>query len=141
MEGFIHGPLEGGKGLLKGTASLVGKTFAGVGNTLSKITGSVAGGISKLTFDDKYIKIWPYLDNFVTNPYTFSSYSGDSDPKSSEYHKICMGLVRKLSRYRPFEVLIVAFSRDDLHSTTDGRVHFETHQTFVTGEQANGSSF
>ena len=44
-------------------------------------------------------KIGPYLDNFVTNPYTFLVYSGDSDPESPEYAKICMGLVRKLSRY------------------------------------------
>jgi vacuolar protein sorting-associated protein 13A/C len=42
IEGFIQGPLEGGKGLIKGTASLVGKTVVGVTNTLSKITGSMA---------------------------------------------------------------------------------------------------
>ena len=44
-------------------------------------------------------KIGPYLDNFLTNPYTFLAYSGDSGPKSPEYAKICMGLVTKLSRY------------------------------------------
>ena len=44
-------------------------------------------------------KIGPYLDNFLTNPYTFLAYSGDSETKSPEYAKICMGLVRKLSRY------------------------------------------
>ena len=47
-------------------------------------------------------KIGPYLDNFLTNPYTFSAYSGYSDPNSPEYGKICMGLVRKLSRYGRF---------------------------------------
>ena len=27
------------------------------------------------------VRVWrPYLDNFVTKCYTFSSYSGDSDP-------------------------------------------------------------
>ena len=33
------------------------------------------------------IKIGPYLDNFLTNPYTFLAYSGESDPKSPEYGK------------------------------------------------------
>ena len=33
-------------------------------------------------------KIWPYLDNFVTYPYTFLAYSGETDPESPEYHKI-----------------------------------------------------
>ena len=31
--------------------------------------------------------IGQYLDNFVTNPYTFSTFSGDSDSKSPEYAK------------------------------------------------------
>ena len=26
------------------------------------------------------VNFWPYLDNFLTIPYTFLAYSGDSDP-------------------------------------------------------------
>ena len=48
-------------------------------------------------------KIDPYLDNFLTNPYTFLAYSGDLGSESPEYTKICMGLVRKLSRYGDFK--------------------------------------
>ena len=44
--------------------------------------------------------ICPYLDNFVTNPIYILPYSGDSDPNSPEYAKICMHMVTKLSRYR-----------------------------------------
>ena len=36
----------------------------------------------------------PYLDNFLTNPIHILPYSGDSDPKSPEYHKIYMHLLR-----------------------------------------------
>ena len=33
-------------------------------------------------------KIGPYLDNFLTNPYTFLVYSGDLGSESPEYVKI-----------------------------------------------------
>ena len=42
---------------------------------------------------------WPYLDNFLTNPYHIFTYSGDSDPDQPEYTKKVQHLVRKLSRY------------------------------------------
>ena len=32
-------------------------------------------------------KIYPYLDNFLTNPYTFLAYSGESGAESPEYYK------------------------------------------------------
>ena len=41
----------------------------------------------------------PYLDNFLTKCYSILVYSGDLGSESPEYGKICMGLVRKLSRY------------------------------------------
>ena len=33
------------------------------------------------------IKNRPYLENFLTNPYTFFTYSGDLGPESPEYTK------------------------------------------------------
>jgi len=48
------GPLEAGRGLIKGTGSLMKNTISGFSNSLSKISGSFAGGISNLTFDDEY---------------------------------------------------------------------------------------
>ena len=44
----------------------------------------------------------PYLDNFLTKCIYILVYSTDSDPESAEYGKICMHLVRKLSRYSNF---------------------------------------
>ena len=56
LEGFIQGPLEGGKGIIKGTGSLVNKTIKGVSTSVSKITDALAGGLSVMTFDTKYIR-------------------------------------------------------------------------------------
>ena len=49
MEGFLQGPLEGGLGLVKGTGSLVKNTVSGTMNSIGKVTGSIASGISSLT--------------------------------------------------------------------------------------------
>ena len=55
MEGFVKGPLEGTVGMIEGTGSLVKNTFAGTMNSLGKITGSLAGGLSSLTLDEEYM--------------------------------------------------------------------------------------
>ena len=60
---------------------------------------SVGSALIKRGFHIILSKNCPYLDNFLTNPIHILAYSGDSDPKSPENHKICMGLVTKLSRY------------------------------------------
>jgi vacuolar protein sorting-associated protein 13A/C len=49
MEGFVKGPLEGGVGIMKGAGSLIKNTFAGTFNSINKITGSVATGLSALS--------------------------------------------------------------------------------------------
>ena len=48
-EGFIKGPLEGGAGIVKGALSLGKHTVAGIFNSISKITASIASGISVLS--------------------------------------------------------------------------------------------
>jgi vacuolar protein sorting-associated protein 13A/C len=45
-DGFVQGPLEGGIGIVKGVGSLTKGVVSGTFNTVSKITGSVASGIS-----------------------------------------------------------------------------------------------
>lgn len=45
-EGFVKGPLEGGIGIAKGVGSLTKGVVSGTFNTVSKITGSIASGIS-----------------------------------------------------------------------------------------------
>jgi len=48
IDGFLQGPLEGGKGLVKGTSSLVKNTVSGAFNSIGKVTGSLASGLSGL---------------------------------------------------------------------------------------------
>ena len=48
IEGFVQGPLEGGKGIIKGTESLLKNTLVGTVRTLNRVTISVADGISAL---------------------------------------------------------------------------------------------
>lgn len=55
-DGFVKGPLEGGIGLAKGVGSLTKGIVSGTFNTVSKVTGSVASGISQLSFDDEYLR-------------------------------------------------------------------------------------
>ena len=49
MHGFNQGPLEGGVGIVLGAGSLLKNTVSGTFNSLNKVTGSLAGGLSSLT--------------------------------------------------------------------------------------------
>ncbi|KAL6077052.1 Vacuolar Protein [Balamuthia mandrillaris] len=51
---FVQSPKELGDGLAKGTSSLVKNSVYGVFNSVSKVTESMAKGISKLSFDQTY---------------------------------------------------------------------------------------
>lgn len=44
----MNGPLEGGKGIVTGAGSLVKNTVSGTFNSIGKVTGSLATGISSL---------------------------------------------------------------------------------------------
>ena len=55
VNGFVHGPLEGGKGLVAGAGSLMKNTISGTFNSVGKMTGSLASGISTLTMDEEFI--------------------------------------------------------------------------------------
>ena len=46
----------GGKGVLKGSLSLVSHTTAGVFNSVSKVTDALGTGISTLAFDKKFME-------------------------------------------------------------------------------------
>jgi len=54
-KGFLNGPLEGGKGIVTGAGSLVKNTVSGTMNSLGKVTGSLATGLSSLAMDDEYL--------------------------------------------------------------------------------------
>lgn len=49
IHGFNQGPLEGGYGIVLGAGSLVKNTISGTFNSINKVTGSLAGGLSSLT--------------------------------------------------------------------------------------------
>lgn len=53
-EGMVKGPLEGGKGIVKGVRSLVGQSSAGVFNSVGRLTGTLGRGLAELTFDEEY---------------------------------------------------------------------------------------
>jgi len=53
-EGFVKGPAEWGKGLAKGAGSLVAHSVGGIFDTVSKITGTVSGGLAILVFDKEF---------------------------------------------------------------------------------------
>jgi len=55
VQGFLQGPLEGGKGILEGAGSLMKNTVSGTFNSIGKVTGSLASGLSNLTMDDEYM--------------------------------------------------------------------------------------
>lgn len=46
---------EGGIGIGKGTASLLGNTVSGITNSVSGITDTVGTGMAMLSFDDNYM--------------------------------------------------------------------------------------
>ena len=48
MEGFVHGPLEGGMGFIRGTESLLKNALVGTVSTLNRFTTTMADGISAL---------------------------------------------------------------------------------------------
>ena len=52
--GLVNGPLEAGVGVLEGAGSLLRKTFAGSCNSVNKMSGSMANGLSMLTMDAEY---------------------------------------------------------------------------------------
>jgi vacuolar protein sorting-associated protein 13A/C len=49
LEGIVHGPLEGGIGLIKGTGSLVKNTVGGTFGATSNVLSSLSKGIMALT--------------------------------------------------------------------------------------------
>lgn len=51
IEGFIKGPIEGGIGIGKGVGSLCKNTLSGVSNSIGKIAGSMAGGLTAISLD------------------------------------------------------------------------------------------
>ena len=54
-QGFIHGPLDGAKGIYEGGKSLVKNTVGGALNTVSKITSGLSKDILILAGDENYI--------------------------------------------------------------------------------------
>ena len=56
IEGFVDGPIEGGKGLVIGTASLLGNTAKGAFGTASRIMNSVSRSLLFLAGDEEYIE-------------------------------------------------------------------------------------
>ena len=55
-QGFVRGPISGGKGIIKGTGSLLKNTVKGTFNSVSKITNSFATGLTILSQDKEFIK-------------------------------------------------------------------------------------
>ena len=49
IEGFVQGPLEGGKGVFQGVGSLAKNTFTGTFNSVKVLTGSLSSGIASLS--------------------------------------------------------------------------------------------
>jgi len=56
IEGFVEGPIEGGKGLVKGTGSLVKHTVHGTFGSTSSIFSSLSKGVLVLANDKDYMK-------------------------------------------------------------------------------------
>jgi hypothetical protein len=83
IKGIVKGPLEGAKGVLHGSISLVKHTVEGTFTTTSKITSGISKGILYITQDDDYIndrekkKITEKPKNFVEGiGYGISSMAG-----------------------------------------------------------------
>eukprot|EP00727_Mastigamoeba_balamuthi_P013169 m51a1_g8475 hypothetical protein (2175) ;mRNA; r:495382-503027 len=55
-QGIVTSPEAFGKGLARGTSSLVKNSVYGLFNTVSKITGALGKGVATLTFDDEYVQ-------------------------------------------------------------------------------------
>jgi len=56
IEGFIEGPLEGGKGLAIGVASLVGNTLGGFMSLTSRLSNKFSSGFILLAADNDFIE-------------------------------------------------------------------------------------
>ena len=56
IEGFVEGPLEGGKGFVKGTRSLFKHTVKGTFSSASGIFGSLSKGVLVLANDKEYMR-------------------------------------------------------------------------------------
>lgn len=56
-QGYIRGPAQGTKGLLKGSASLVGYTAKGTIGTVGRIIGSFSNGMLVLADDREYLNL------------------------------------------------------------------------------------
>ena len=55
MEGFVDGPIEGGKGIVYGTGSLIGNTAKGALGTLSRVMNTLSKSLLYLAGDEDYI--------------------------------------------------------------------------------------
>ena len=55
IEGFVDGPIEGGKGLVIGTASLLGHTAKGALGSVSRLMNTVSKSLLFLAGDEDYI--------------------------------------------------------------------------------------
>ena len=55
MEGFVDGPIEGGKGIFIGTGSLIGNTAKGAFGTVSRLMNTVSKSLLFLAGDEDYI--------------------------------------------------------------------------------------
>ena len=55
MEGFVDGPIEGGKGIVMGTGSLLGNTARGAFGTVSRFMNSLSKSLLFLAGDEDYI--------------------------------------------------------------------------------------
>jgi vacuolar protein sorting-associated protein 13A/C len=56
VEGFINGPLEGGKGIIVGTASLLGNTAGGAIGFGSRLINTFSKSLLFLSADSDYIE-------------------------------------------------------------------------------------
>lgn len=52
----MKGPVEGFYGIAKGSSSLVSVTAASAFNAVSKMTNSLASGLTSLSMDDEYLR-------------------------------------------------------------------------------------
>jgi vacuolar protein sorting-associated protein 13A/C len=55
INGIVKGPLEGGKGILKGTSSLIKNTVQGTFGSASKVLSSMSKGLLLITSDGEFI--------------------------------------------------------------------------------------
>ena len=54
-QGFVHGPAAFGKGIAKGTSSLIKNSVYGVFNGAASVTGSLTKGLAAMSMDQDFI--------------------------------------------------------------------------------------